>query len=225
MTVVKEWMFSSVSSNGLYRKITTTHWTFVCVNYLNPKTFKNNMVVITLFGGFMPENGMLIDTAIGEQLSYAYIHAVASKAGFSFERRLTDKDSIDASIHAKGKLTPESIISPSIELQAKSTTNYDLHDDDFRFPLKVEYYNALRGNRFNPTILVVLFLPENIDDWLSHSEEMLITKKCAYWISLKDMLETSNKSTVTIKIPKSNVFSPTSLMNIMTNVSIRRSVI
>ena len=196
------------------------------IGYLNYQTFKYDMVEITLLGGIMSENEMLIKTAIGEQLSYAYIHAVASKEGFSFERRYTDKDSIDASIHAKGKLTPESIQSCCIELQAKSTTNYNLDEDGyFKFPLKVDYYNNLRGNRFNPTILVVLFLPENSEDWLAHSEEKLITKKCAYWISLKGMPETANQDNITLKIPKSNIFSPSSLRHIMINVSIRRSVI
>ncbi len=173
----------------------------------------------------MPENQMLVDTAIGEQLSYAYVHAISSKAGFSFEKRGIDQDSIDASIHAKGKLTPESIKSPCIEVQAKSTINCDLDRDNyFKFQLKIKNYNELKGNRFNPTILVVLFLPEDSADWLSHSEEMLITKKCAYWVSLADAPETQNDEKITIKIPKINVFSPDSLKTMMTNASIRRSI-
>lgn len=174
----------------------------------------------------MPENQMLVNSDIGEQLSYAYVHAIASKAGFSFERRNIDKDSIDASIHAKGKLVSNSVwTSPCIELQAKSTTNCDIDGNYFKFPLSLKNYNDLKNDRLVPTILVVLFLPQNVDEWLVHNEEMLIARKCAYWISLKDKPETQNESSVTIKIPKVNIFSPSSLKTILTNVSVRRSVI
>src|SRR3990167_8400445 len=66
---------------------------------------------------------MLSVNDIKEQLSYAYIHAVASRAGFAYEKTTIDRDSIDTSIKAKGMLCPESVFtSPSIDVQAKATT-------------------------------------------------------------------------------------------------------
>ena len=169
---------------------------------------------------------MLSVNDIKEQLSYAYIHAVASRAGFAYEKTTIDRDSIDTSIKAKGMLCPESVFtSPSIDVQAKATTRLTSNGDTFRFELPIKNYRELRGERQSPAILVVLSLPSNEEEWLAHTEDSLIAKRCAYWVSLKDSPDSDNTETITIDIPKSNVFSPNTLKLMMRNVSISRSII
>jgi hypothetical protein len=67
---------------------------------------------------------MLDNPAIGEQLSLAYVRAVASSAGFAVEHRAIDRDGVDVSIHAKGGLCDDArLLSPSMDLQAKASVN------------------------------------------------------------------------------------------------------
>lgn len=66
---------------------------------------------------------MLSENDIKEELSHAYVHAVAAHAGFSFERITKDRDSIDATICAKGYLAADSnFASPKLDLQLKASS-------------------------------------------------------------------------------------------------------
>jgi len=187
------------------------------------QTFKNYFII--QLNIIMPENVMLGHNDIAEELSYAYIHAIASQSGFSFEIIRKDRDSIDATIRAKGTLSSKSKwTSPSLDIQAKATTNLTLVDGNFSFSLLMHNYNELKKNRSTPAILVVLFLPEKFEDWLHHTEESLITKKCAYWVSLKDAPDSNNETSITIHVPKSNVFSPETLTKLLTNISEKGSI-
>jgi hypothetical protein len=53
---------------------------------------------------------MLDAAAKAEQLSLAYVRAVASSVGFAVEHRSIDRDGIDLSIHAKGRLADDSCL-------------------------------------------------------------------------------------------------------------------
>lgn len=73
---------------------------------------------------------MLSENDIKEELSYAYVHAVAARASFACERISKDRDSIDVTIRAQGRLHEESIfLSPSIDLQLKATSVGEFRDN------------------------------------------------------------------------------------------------
>lgn len=62
---------------------------------------------------------MLTLNQVKEQLSYAFVHAVASRAGFICGHQPgPDMDSIDVNISALGRLSTESLLcSPNLDLQ------------------------------------------------------------------------------------------------------------
>lgn len=163
---------------------------------------------------------MLTENQIKEELSIAYIHAIAAKVGFSCERPKIDMDSIDVEIKSHGYLSPNSTLySPEIKLQLKATSNININDDNIHFSLPVNNYNDLRSNSMTPRLLVIFELPEDKTEWLQHSAEELIMRKCAYWVNLNGEPETSNQSTVTVKIPKQQVLSPDELYQLMLSAS------
>lgn len=49
---------------------------------------------------------MLSDNDKMEELSYAYMHALAAKGGFRCVRPVPDRDSVDVQVQSRGKLTP-----------------------------------------------------------------------------------------------------------------------
>ncbi len=157
-------------------------------------------------------------------LSHVYVYAVATGAGFCYHKwdESNDRDSIDVTISCKGKVVETShVYSPKLDLQLKATTNYDFDEGSncFKFPIKMKNYNDLRNEeRATPAILVVLILPPESSNWLKHSEEELIAKKCAYWTSLKGQPPSVNTENITISIPKANVFSPDTLTALMAEI-------
>ena len=55
----------------------------------------------------------------------------------------------------------------------------------FSFWLEAKNYDEVRDTNVpGPQLLVVLYLPANPAEWLTCSEESLIARKCAYWLSL-----------------------------------------
>ena len=156
-----------------------------------------------------------------EELSRAYIYAIASKAGMTFERPVNDHDSVDVKISAIGKMTDDSILeSPSLEIQAKATYVHDFDEnDEISYPLKIKNYNDLRKVTLTPRILVIYLMPRDEQAWLNNNHKRLKLKTCAYWVSLKNSPETDNKTAKTIKIPKTNIFNEDSLKDIMTKIS------
>jgi Domain of unknown function (DUF4365) len=168
---------------------------------------------------------MLTEQNIEAELSYAYLHAVATRGGFScsYTHRHLDDVGVDAVVHEDGwLLAPDSIhASFALHVQLKSTRSTPLEQDGrFSFSLPVRQYNRLRETRLaSARILVVLYLSSNPSDWLTHSEEALIARRCAYWVSLRGAPASVNEVTQTIYIPRSQVLSVDTLAEVMVRCS------
>jgi len=154
-----------------------------------------------------------------EELSYAYVHIVAAMAGFSCEKVAVDMDGIDIVIRAKGRLSEEAtLLSPSLEIQLKATINWKMNHEELSYRLKTKNYLKLIGQTAIHRLLVVLCLPKDESNWIEQDEDKLILRKCAYWLNLRGLPEIEQES-ITVKIPKQNVFSPQALSNLMTLVA------
>lgn len=88
------------------------------------------------------------------------------------------------------------------------------------FDLPTNNYDSLRTtNILVPRILIIVLVPEQVTDWVNVMENETLVKKCAYWLSLRGMLETKNKDTVRVKIPRSNLVTPNSLKELTEKVA------
>ncbi|MEQ9236732.1 DUF4365 domain-containing protein [Coleofasciculus chthonoplastes] len=155
-----------------------------------------------------------------EEFSYAYIHAVASVAGYAVEkkRRMMDNSGIDLTIETPGEIGE--ILYPKFDVQVKCTSADILRNDFLSFPLEVKNYNKLIHPRpLVPQVLIVVVVPKSIEKWINISEEETLMKKCGYWTSLKNRPSTQNTETITVKIPRMNLFTPSSLNEIMKKIS------
>ena len=173
---------------------------------------------------------MLTQQNIEAELSYAYLHAVASRGGFSctYSDRHLDDAGVDAVIREDGRklATDSQLTSLELHVQLKATFQKPIEQDGrFSYSLTVPRYDRLRTPRVNsPRILVVLYLPPNAEDWLRHSEDGLIAKRCAYWVSLRNAPESANPAHQTVYIPRSQMLSVESLTEIMTRSSRREEI-
>ena len=120
-----------------------------------------------------------------EEFSYAYIYAVVSAAGYSFQiaNRPLDIGGIDIII--SGEEQEYSLYPPRLEVQVKSTSTAVPDNEFIRYPLKLKNYNELRKSKtLVPKILVIILLPDNPQEWVNQSEEELCLRRCGYWLSL-----------------------------------------
>ena len=152
-----------------------------------------------------------------EQFSIAYIHAIASVAGYSIDKTEVDVDSIDLTIIQCGDDDEDYPDIEGLRVQLKCTyANVpDRERGVLRFPLKVKNYNDLRRNSFFPRILIVVHTPRNLGEWLTHSEEGLSLYHSAYWVSLRNAPATENQENVTVNVPLNQKFTVDELTRIM----------
>ena len=168
---------------------------------------------------------MLNEQNIEAELSYAYLHAVASSAGFSCEyrNRHLDGAGVDATITEDGrKLADDSILTSfSIDLQLKATYR-ELSESvgRFSYSLAVPHYDKLRLEEVaSPRLLLILRLPRNPKEWLQVSHETLVARRCVHWVSLRGAPASANDSHQTVYVPTQNLLTPEGLTNLMKRFS------
>ena len=162
---------------------------------------------------------------IESELSYAYVHAVAAGAGVgcAVAGRHDDNSGVDATLTGWGPFPSGGYRNEiDIKVQLKATVSVPVETNGYLsyFFRGVQQYDDLRSGAVStPRILVVLFLPPDRENWLSLDEDALLLRKSAYWVSLRGAGPSTNQTGQTIYLPKRQIFSPESLIGLMTQLS------
>ncbi len=154
-----------------------------------------------------------------QQLSFAFLHMVAARAGFTVDRPLTDYESVDV-IGTAGDVHGELVFrsSPRLEVQLKATSADCLRETHLAFPLPVKNYDELRGSTLVPRILVILLLPADAQQWVTQSEQELVARRCAYWRSLAGAPDCLNTASITVHVPRQQQFTAETLLDLMRHI-------
>lgn len=163
------------------------------------------------------------------ELSYAYLHAVASAAGMAcvVADRHNDNAGVDAKLTGWGPFPNGGFLEEvDLKVQLKATIrNPSIKNIDGKEYLSYKFegisqYNALRSQALStPRILVVLFLPQDQLQWIDHSHEALLLRKCAYWVSLRSAPKSDNSTSQTVYLPKDQCFDKDGLLRLMGDIS------
>ncbi len=169
-------------------------------------------------------NNPLDPKDIESELSYAYLHAVASAAGVNCvgANRHTDNRGIDATLTCYKQFPDSWKEEIDLKVQLKATIkNIPETDTHFSyFFTGVKQYDFLREEtKSQHRLLIVLFLPANHDEWLNVSAEKLVLRNCAYWVSLRNADVSGNTTGTTVYIPKEQVLTPDNLLEIFEKLS------
>jgi Domain of unknown function (DUF4365) len=148
-----------------------------------------------------------------EQFSLAYVRAVAAVARVNVYTPAVDEDSIDLGFSSKS--IAGCAVSPKLDAQVKCVTELVGNELDWTYPLRIKNYTELIGPHYVPRILIVVLIPDSISDWIHQTQQSLIMHKCGYWVSLKNSTWSENDSKVTIRIPKTQLFSPAMLRQLL----------
>ncbi len=128
---------------------------------------------------------LLTENNIRAELSYAYLHAVAARAGFACEEgnRHEDGIGVDAKLRARERFGVDSVVTNfTVDVQLKATSAEPAEvDSKYTYSLRLKNYNELRSVECQaPQLLIVLFLPADSAQWLVHSADRLVCQRCAY---------------------------------------------
>ncbi len=156
-----------------------------------------------------------------EEISKAYLHAVAAQCGFAVGQWSQDHGCVDVTVGAPHTVGTGFLARPKIDVQLKATTQAGLEHDDFvSWSLDIDHYDSLRMDASVPHLLVVLLLPSNVDEAVEHTVDHLLIRRCAYWVNMTGQPPAkSGAGSHTVPLPKSQVFSPTALRDILETVS------
>ncbi len=176
---------------------------------------------------------MLTTQHIQEDLSRAYIQAVAAKAGVNLSLGTQSHDyGVDGTFHqvairtrtdAQGKSRQRRLNSGfNLEFQCKASKEWVSEPSEIVYDLEVKTYNDLvqRSTSLNatPLILILMCLPSQEGDWLDLTEHHLLLRKCCYWHRLTG-LESDNLERKRIRIPKVQLLDPLAVTTLLGQVA------
>jgi hypothetical protein len=151
-----------------------------------------------------------------EQVSFAYVRAVAAFAGLDVIENPynPDDDSVDIQIRSMTARRAK------LEAQLKCTAcePFPANADRFSFDLPTKNYNDLVRDCLTPRVLIVVTLPVQQAEWYVHSEQELLVRRCGYYVSLLGNPESRHARSVRVWLPRENVLTPTRLTELMAKI-------
>lgn len=155
---------------------------------------------------------------VKESFSINYLQIISAAKQIDLERCYYDEDSTDVILKKTIYLDGIGKFNSSIRVQLKATSSlsqYEINNNILTYKLKVKNYNDLCMASTMPSILALLILPQNEEEWLYWTKEELTLRATMYWISLQNCSISENTGTVSIKIPSENILNPNTLENLL----------
>lgn len=154
-----------------------------------------------------------------EEISKAYLHAVAAHCGYAVGSWSQDHGGLDATIGAARPVGSGYLAKPKVDVQLKATHRREVEHHDFiSWQLEGPHYDGLVAQATAPHLLVILLLPSDVDQAIEHTVNHILIRRCAYWVTMTGMPARS-VADPTVRLPKSQQFSPAALRGIMEQIS------
>jgi len=165
---------------------------------------------------------------VESELSYAYLHAIAGKAGMSCKPgdRHDDGHGVDVEVNFRGCTAHRYLTHVQLNIQLKATVRpTGDHADYVSYYFQgIERYNKLRREDSDIyKILAVLFLPEDPVAWLNCSTDELTLKRGAYWTCLYGAEDSTNTTGQTVYLPRQQLLMPEELIR-LANLAVIKQV-
>ncbi|MDP2025629.1 DUF4365 domain-containing protein [Sulfuriferula sp.] len=155
-----------------------------------------------------------------EQFNVAYVCAIAAQAGLNSSTPVVDEDSIDLMLVGRG--FTGRVRNPQIQLQLKCSSQNMISGDVIKFPLSKKNYDDLRGDDVVcPRYLVVLLVPEDDEAWVQHHDDFMSLHNKCYWVSIKDLPDSPNLTSVTVDVPLAQRLTTHNLRELLVHASNR----
>lgn len=153
-----------------------------------------------------------------EQFSLAFVRAVASAAGYNVKTYAVDDDSIDLGL-AGDRRVGSIVRAPQLDIQVKCTATDDGQGAVFPFDLSIKNFDDLRDPQLHiPRILVVVCVPEAVEEWLHEMPEATAMRRCAYWTSLRGRGEAGGATASRVHLDRQQRFTVSAVRSLMDQI-------
>ncbi|WP_411079525.1 DUF4365 domain-containing protein [Streptomyces sp. cmx-18-6] len=138
-----------------------------------------------------------------EQISRAYVHALASQGGYTVGEWNVDKDGVDVTLRHRGLM---------VDFQLKCTQSPRVVRGGYSFDLDVKTYDKLRSTeRSAPGHLVLLVVPPNLELWVTQNSDSVVLACHGYWACLHGRDSVASRATTAISLPEEQQLSVESM--------------
>ena len=165
----------------------------------------------------------MTETRRMEDLSVAYLSAIAAQASVDFETLHHDEDSVDCMLKKVVILDSGCQFRASLHVQLKSTASrnlYSIGENVVTYQLKKKNYDDLRKLGTSEIVLCLLVLPEESDKaWVECTDDELLLHGRMYWCSLRNKPDATQKDRVPIELPKDQFLDSNTLATLMIRVA------
>jgi hypothetical protein len=168
------------------------------------------------------------ETDRAEELSIAYVSAVAAHAGIKVEGVARKDHGTDMTFKRLRKRRIDGHFSDvrgvHVPCQVKSARSPEWRESKNKnvlaYDLRAKNYNDLVDSTHG--FLILMCLPASVEQWVEQNQECLrLYKCCYYWVPGPDDEVTENKHTKTIHIPREQLFTAEILANIVDEAQVR----
>ncbi len=158
---------------------------------------------------------MVPDNHAKEFLHRAYVLAVATQAGYTCQFE-SDDYGADARISEIRHLPNGKFVRTGchFSVQMKASHLYHQSASSVTYALEADAHNRLYEHRDGPIVLVLFCVPASSPDRFDQNETRLQLQHGCYWYPRPTTL-TANTSSITIAIPRSQLFTPESCQTLM----------
>lgn len=148
-----------------------------------------------------------------ERFSRAWVIAAAAAADFTYRIVADDEHGVDMTIHSDHH---------TLDFQLKATSSPETQGQYLVHDLDVRTYNLLRDTkRSGYGVLALVIVAPNTEDWHIMDDAGTALTRSAYYLALHGQPETSNASTVRLKVPLANLLTSDAMKNLMDAESAR----
>ncbi|WP_221348775.1 DUF4365 domain-containing protein [Streptomyces beigongshangae] len=145
-----------------------------------------------------------------EQISLAYLSAVATRAGATSATWNVDKDGVDVTLKRNHIL---------VEFQMKCTFSPTILGDGetYAFDLDIQTYDALREReRSAAGYLGLVVVTKDVGEWLAHDSETLLMHCSGYYAQIQNLPEVVGQETKRIHLPKAQRIDQAGMEDVFT---------
>lgn len=165
---------------------------------------------------------MITEQHMAEDLSEAYVRAVAARARITLSAMRNHDYGVDGTFNRiqtiNGRRAETGF---KLDFQLKASKNWTEQDGKVIYDLPVKNYNDLvdRATKRNatPFILVLLCLPDAVENWIEITAEHLLLRKFCFWHRLSGP-RTDNAVTKRIEIPSAQRLTAEAVSSLLEQV-------
>lgn len=151
-----------------------------------------------------------------EWFSRAGVIAAAASAGFSYAVVTDDDHGVDMTVHGGEHV---------IDFQLKSTSSPTVQNGFLLHDLDVRTYNLLSSTtRAGYGVLALVVVGGETDTWIQFNDDAILLRQTPYFLPLYGMPPTSNRATIRLKVPMSNLLTTEAMKDLMAAQAARWSV-